>query len=287
MYAVTRFFLCDAHLFNGWYGYYDRNIEGGWVLGTGDAWLVMKWSKNWIPMADEPIGAWVTNHWTWYSDDYDEGTWYGFTTRLAWGPDASMLPDAQYKVTEFLKIMKVGNNVEAWEAYEDGGAYSAYWGDYDSGVPKYVVFQDVISVYQKSWNVAGNWIISFEYQGLQYPHDMILTQTGTDLTGSGGYPVGGPYQYPWTITSGSVSGDAIDFYAIYHDCPVAGATMHVTGTIASDGTMSGSWSDNAWGQDRSGTWTTTSGHATANYNNLIATFNLAKTSPKGLGHPIF
>jgi hypothetical protein len=111
------------------------------------------------------------------------------------------------------------------------------------------------------WNVTGNWIKSDEYQGSQYPHDMILTQTGTSLTGSGGYPVGGPYQYPWTITSGSVNGNTIDFYAVYHDCPVAGAIMHVTGTIAPDGTMSGSWSDNAWGQNRTSTWTTTSGTA--------------------------
>ena len=53
----------NARLFNGWYGYYDRSIEGGWVTGTGNAWLVMKWSKDWIPMEDEPVGAWVTNHW--------------------------------------------------------------------------------------------------------------------------------------------------------------------------------------------------------------------------------
>jgi len=143
---VTRFFLCDAHLFNGWYGYYDRNIEGGWVLGTGDAWLVMKWSKNWIPMADEPIGAWVTNHWTWYSDDYDEATWYGWDTRVEW-TDKDVAPEAAYFIIEFLKVQKISDDPDAWEAYEAGGAYSAGWGTYGDGVPKYVVFQDVISVY--------------------------------------------------------------------------------------------------------------------------------------------
>jgi hypothetical protein len=119
------------------------------------------------------------------------------------------------------------------------------------------------------WNVTGSWIISFKLDGdpISYPHDMILTQTGTNLTaGSGGYPVGAsPYQYPWTITSGSVIGNAIDFYATYVNCAVAGAVMHVTGMIAPDGTMSGDWSDNAWGQNRTGTWTTPSGTATKTY----------------------
>ena len=69
-----------ARLFNGWDGYYDRDIEGGGVLGTNDTWLVMKWSKDWVPMTDEPVGAWCTNHFSWYSDDYEESTWYGWET---------------------------------------------------------------------------------------------------------------------------------------------------------------------------------------------------------------
>jgi hypothetical protein len=111
------------------------------------------------------------------------------------------------------------------------------------------------------WDVAGDWIISFEFEGPSYSHDMTLGPNAN--SGSGGYPVEGPpYEYPWTITSGSVSGNTIDFYAIYHDCAVEGAIMHVTGVIASDGQMSGDWTDNAWGLNRSGTWTSTSGNAT-------------------------
>jgi hypothetical protein len=135
----------NARLFNGWYGYYDKNIEGGWVSGTGDAWLVMKWSKNWIPMEDEPVGAWCTNHWTWYSDDYDEDTWYGWDTKVNWNEETE--PEAAYMVKEFLKIMKVGNDADEWARYQAGGAYDAGWGTYDNEVPKYVVFQDVIEVY--------------------------------------------------------------------------------------------------------------------------------------------
>lgn len=48
---------------------------------------------------------------------------------------------------EFLKIQKVSDDPEAWEKYQAAGAYSAGWGTYEDGVPKYVVFQDVISVY--------------------------------------------------------------------------------------------------------------------------------------------
>ncbi|RZN47530.1 hypothetical protein EF808_04180 [archaeon] len=130
-----------ARLFNGWYGHYDRDIEGG----TGDSWLLMKWSKDWDPMTDQPIGAWCTNHFTWYSDDYEEETWFGWDTRVAWNEETS--PEADYKVKEFLKVMKVSDDEQAWERYAQGGAYSAGWGTYESGVPKYVVFQDTITVY--------------------------------------------------------------------------------------------------------------------------------------------
>ena len=134
-----------AEIFNGWLGYYDRSIDGGWILGTGDAWLLMKWSPDWTPMIDEPVGAWVTNHYIWYSDDYSEDTWYGWDTRVAWSDPEP--PAAAYKITEFSKIMKVGEDPAAWAEYEAGGAYSANWGTYPSGVPKCVVFQDTIDVF--------------------------------------------------------------------------------------------------------------------------------------------
>ncbi len=108
--------------------------------------------------------------------------------------------------------------------------------------------------------VDTTWIITFEYQGEYYDHEMLLTNTCGALTGTGGYPVAGPpYEYPWTITLGDVIGDIIDFDAEYDpSCPplVAGAIMHLIGTIVSPETItSGSWTDNAWGQNRSGAWT--------------------------------
>jgi len=269
----------DARIFNGWYGYYDKDISGGWVTGTGDAWLVMKWSQDWSPMANEPVGAWVTNHWSWYSNDCEEGTWYGWDTRLPW-TDPSVTPNAKYYITDFSKTMKVSDDPNAWAKYQEGGAYDAGWGNYDDGVPQYVVFQDVVSVYERSWSVVGNWVLTFNYGGRDYIHDMtVTTQTDGSFSGTGIYEP--DHSYTWNVT-GTVSGDSINFHILYTGSN-AGYTVDATGTIAPDGTMSGNWTSNA---GQSGTWIG-AGTATPNYNNLIATYNLATTSPKGLGHPIF
>jgi len=151
-----------ARLFNGWLGQWQEyawhrrsGIPEHWTGWTDDAYLVMKWSKDWIPQADEPVGAWCTNHWTWYSNDYEEGTWYGWNSRVTW-TDPNVAPSANYKIVEFLKVMKVGNDQAQWAVYEAGGAYTADWGTYASGVPKYVVFQDVIEVYDVATGLLVN-----------------------------------------------------------------------------------------------------------------------------------
>lgn len=114
------------------------------------------------------------------------------------------------------------------------------------------------------WNATGDYVIAFNYLGSDYNHDLHLTQDSSgNLTGSGGSPAGAN-TYLWTITSGTVSGDAVDFYANYTataDAVTPQTTMHVTGTIASDGTLSGTWSDNYQGGERSGTFSTVSGAA--------------------------
>ena len=117
-----------------------------------------------------------------------------------------------------------------------------------------------------NWNAAGAYIVAFEYQGNDYFHDVTLAQSNTGvLSGNGGSPVGANV-YTWVITTGAVSGDTIDFYANYTATPDAVTpltTMHVVGTIASSGAMSGTWSDNYQGGTRTGTWTTASGSAQA------------------------
>jgi hypothetical protein len=127
---------------------------------------------------------------------------------------------------------------------------------------------------------------------------LTLTQTGTALSGNAGYPAGSPppsYQYTFSLTSGSVVVDAITWTATYGspgDPAAVGCTLNVTGTIAPDGTMSGTWTDNYPNQtgSRSGTWSTTSGHASPSltvYGNVVAptiAFN-APIGPVNLNNP--
>lgn len=115
-----------------------------------------------------------------------------------------------------------------------------------------------------TWDTTGNYVINMNYLGTDYAHDMSLTQDNTGmLTGNGGSPAGANV-YTWVITSGSVSGNAVDFYANYTataDAVTPQTTMHVMGTVALNGSMSGTWSDNYQGGARSGTWMTVSGTA--------------------------
>lgn len=118
-----------------------------------------------------------------------------------------------------------------------------------------------------NWNTSGNYVIAFDYLGTPYAHDMTLVQDGLgNLTGNGGNPALGSHVYTWVLTSGSVSADTIDFLADYTataDAVTPQTTMHVVGTIAGGGTMSGTWSDNYQGGVRTGTWSSTSGAAIA------------------------
>jgi hypothetical protein len=268
-----------ARLFNGWYGQWADKPSGTWSGETLDAYLVMKWSDDWIPQADEPVGAWCTNHWTWYSNDVEEGTWYGWDTRVDWTLKDTP-PLAEYKVEEFLKIMKVGDVPAAWAEYSAGGAYSAGWGSYASSVPRYVVFQDTLTIYKKTWSLVGQyvWIVLGTYT-----HDLLITQQNPDGTfsGTGGYPAGqSPYTDPGetseTIT-GQITGDQISLTTTYLGPYNPGYTATAIGTIASDGSMGGTV---PW------VWYTISGNAAITYP-IDEIINLCTTSPKGLGKPIF
>ncbi|MEX0931155.1 MAG: hypothetical protein WDZ88_00225 [Candidatus Paceibacterota bacterium] len=118
----------------------------------------------------------------------------------------------------------------------------------------------------QDWDTSGDYIVAMEYQGNDYLHDMTLNQDNDgNLTGNGGSPAGNN-TYLWTITDGSVTEDAIEFMADYtatQDAVVPQTTLIVNGVIAEDGTMSGTWSDNYNGGDRSGIWSTTVGTASS------------------------
>ncbi|MES2994669.1 MAG: hypothetical protein V4681_01385 [Patescibacteria group bacterium] len=124
-----------------------------------------------------------------------------------------------------------------------------------------------------NWDTDGSYVVAFNYLGIDYSHDMALSQdSGGNLTGSGGSPAGAN-TYTWVITSGAVSGDTIAFAADYTataDAVTPQTTLTVTGTIADNGTMSGTWSDNYQGGARSGTWATASGTADALVRSLAA-----------------
>ena len=107
----------------------------------------------------------------------------------------------------------------------------------------------------QGWNVEGDWVIRV-YYGATYDHDFTFTavQTGGTFEGTGGYPASGPpYVYTETVT-GTVTGNTIDFVSTYN----TGYWWHAVGTIAPDGTMSGTWTSST---GQAGTWASISGHA--------------------------
>jgi len=106
-----------------------------------------------------------------------------------------------------------------------------------------------------SWNISGAWKINVVYLGVTYPENLVLTQTISGLSGSITLVGGGS---PWTITTGSVNGNMIEFTGFFNADPALKA--HFNGTIASDGSIIGSWNDITV-DSRVGTWMSTSSAA--------------------------
>lgn len=110
-------------------------------------------------------------------------------------------------------------------------------------------------------DLTGDWILRFVYGG-NWDHDMTVTffdETTGWFEGTGGYEAGSPvYSHPWIIT-GTVSDDTVNFEIIYQEgAPNPGYTVWATGTIAEDGTMSGTWSSST---GQTSTWSSISGSA--------------------------
>lgn len=148
-------------------------------------------------------------------------------------------------------------------------------GDYGynfAGVQRHVSFSAIQSTTDTCgtlWNVTG--VKSFDFTLSNDPtthrvHDASLAQTGQAITGSGGYPQGGPYQYGWHIQSGSVIGNTINLTVAYdYSTDAIGDVMNMTGTIAPDGSISGTWNDNYAGGYRTGNFTASGATQTATY----------------------
>ena len=109
------------------------------------------------------------------------------------------------------------------------------------------------------WSVAGTWNINVVYQSVPYPETLVLTQTGNTITGVSVNSVPPVPASAFTITGG-FTGDSLTFKTYYD--PNSSETTTFSGTIASDGSMSGTWADNPGFLGRSGTWASTSGKAT-------------------------
>lgn len=113
-----------------------------------------------------------------------------------------------------------------------------------------------------SVNLTGLGVLPFEYQGSTYTHGVNLVQNGTQLSGTGQYPATGTPLYTWEITSGSVVGGRFQFTAVYtsgNDALNPLTTMHVSGTVNPDGSITGMWDDNYQGVFRQGSITLPAG----------------------------
>lgn len=143
--------------------------------------------------------------------------------------------------------------------------YTAY-----SPMPRKAQFSAVSTNKECSskWNITNSYVLNFMLDGdvvNTYSHDTSLTQTGSVLSGTGGYIAGGPYTYTWHVTSGTISGDNVTLQILY-DTGAPGTIMTMTGTVAPGGTMSGTWTDDLGGV-RTGTWSTSSGVVAKEYGN--------------------
>ena len=109
------------------------------------------------------------------------------------------------------------------------------------------------------WNSTGNFEITFmqDSSTTPYVHHATFDQTGSVVTGSGGYPATGGASYHWNLTTGSQTGDSLNLTSLY-DLGAVGTTMQMFGSIASDGTVTGNWDDD-FGGTRTGTWSITKG----------------------------
>jgi len=107
------------------------------------------------------------------------------------------------------------------------------------------------------WNVVGTWVLRFNLGG-NYDHDIIISvQTDGTFSGTGGYPASGPpYSITETVTGTiNVMTGAVTLHSVYNN----GYLYDAVGTIASDGTMSGTWGNTSQGYGHS--WFSISGNA--------------------------
>jgi len=159
----------QARVFNGWVGDWNDLVDGGDGGGTGDMWITVKWSKDWIwpdfqpSPGDTPPGAWLIANQIGYTNDSGDPQ---YATLVTW-TDKNSIPDATYKVLLVVKIMRVSDNSEAWDNYQLAGGFAfSQGGAYGDGVPNYVIFQYTAYVYEDGTLVGTYPYISIPPSGL-------------------------------------------------------------------------------------------------------------------------
>jgi len=131
------------------------------------------------------------------------------------------------------------------------------------------------------WSMTGTWTRTVVYSGNAYIHSYTTTQSGNAYTGTGRKPATGPIEATESVT-GTITGNHISFRTTYLTGD-PGYTQDAVGTIAPDGSISGTWTDN---DGRSGTWTSPPGSAkhtgaTTATNHLTIPTMTFKTNPPG------
>lgn len=135
----------------------------------------------------------------------------------------------------------------------------------------FVIAAPVSAFTPAAWNVSGTWQINVIYNSVTYPETLSLTQSGSAITGV--YIDTIPPGSYFTITTGSISGNHVIIDGVQ-----GGLTVELVGDIANDGSMGGTWSDIVGGS-RTGTWQSTSGHATQIANTADAQITGYVTAP--------
>jgi hypothetical protein len=113
-------------------------------------------------------------------------------------------------------------------------------------------------------NIDTSWVASFSLDGVNVvsAYDINLAN------GTATYPAGslGPYPYTWSGITYSFSGNTFNLTSTYDsvaDPAAGGCITHMSGTIAGDGSIIGTWNDNYPNSagSRNGFWTAPSGTA--------------------------
>lgn len=103
--------------------------------------------------------------------------------------------------------------------------------------------------YEGDWNLVGDWVLDFNWNGGHYVHDMTITDNTFTGTGAAQFS-----SQTWTVT-GTISGDNVEMVIDYND---SAYEVAIIGSIAPDGSMSGTWTSNS---GQSGTWSSAYGAA--------------------------